>query len=746
MKLSGEGTDSAAISLLDSHESGPHELFNVAADGKSSARGLRLIVSCSDTGLANDYRHHSSGKFGQKSSSTPAECLSPDTFRQKIHRGEVKPTEIVLFLDRGVTTQVLNSFAALTQLASNIPFICIAVLPSLQNHLYPTRIDDIQPLLDELSNALRKSGDGSTTVETTSSPDLKSADSLADESLAVRREAAARLIVLRTGYVLSPSSSMTKKLKRLRRFRALLGPQLTSTFVTGEKLFSAINAELERAHSGKRTTSSAVTSVLTTALTSHTTTTDNASSDDSQDLSGDDSSRSQAKLGSAASYVGNNTTSGNTSYLTILGIRRSWHAMLTEQMPEGSAERSAGKAESLVASLFKRLGVSWLVCTIIRLFGVLVPSFRQVHFDTLKPGSVREIISLYNRHNCRDVQLAGYNNGVNHFGWKFPEKTVVLTTGLPGKTQLSDASMLDLEARLRSVVQGERLDSTSQNNATVSGTHFTVDAGLTLKHCIQELNKVDREFYVVPNYSWISMGTLYFVPVHGSGSHVSTLGDTIEDVLLYDGDTEEFIFARRGEKLFRDAMYDTSRHRLLLRLTLRVKPKSVYSVKHETLENPSAEDVLNVFEDPLASNVEIRKNRAANTSIDIRRYYVDSPTAAAGALEMPRDSIGRVWDRLEETPIVSTLFHWFVRRFAFHVELFLRPEEFVIFWNHHQSLPISKIQLRQMLKDGMTNSACAHENCLSADLFMTRSNRDVFLGFISTHLPHVRCNPGKQSL
>jgi hypothetical protein len=191
-------------------------------------------------------------------------------------------------------------------------------------------------------------------------------------------------------------------------------------------------------------------------------------------------------------------------------------------------------------------------------------------------------------------------------------------------------------------------------------------------------------------------------------------------------------------------MYDTSRHRLLLRLTLRVKPKSVYSVRQETLDNPSAEDILKVFEDPDASNVEIRKNRAANSAIDIRRYYVDSPTTA-GALEMPRDRIGRVWDRLEETPIASTLFHWFVRKFAFHVELFLQPEEFRIFWQHHKALPISKIQLRQILRDGITHSACRHASCISADLFMTRSNRDVFLGFISTHLPNVRFNPGKQS-
>jgi hypothetical protein len=305
--------------------------------------------------------------------------------------------------------------------------------------------------------------------------------------------------------------------------------------------------------------------------------------------------------------------------------------------------------------------------------------------------------------------------------------------------------MLDLQEKiLASDVKAETNSGQDVDIGTI-GTHFTVDAGLTLKHCIQELNRHDREFYVVPNYSWISMGTLFFVPVHGSGSQVSTLGDTIEEVLLYDGESEEFIFARRGDRLFRDAMYDTSRHRLLLRLTLRVKPKSVYSVRQETLDNPSAEDILKVFEDPDASNVEIRKNRAANTEIDIRRYYVDSPTTA-GALEMPRDSIGRVWDRLEETPIASTVFHWFVRTFAFHVELFLLPEEFLIFWQHHKSLPISKIQLRQILKDGITHSACRQASCISADLFMTRNNRDVFLGFISTHLPNVRFNPGKQSL
>jgi hypothetical protein len=748
MKLSGEEMDSAAFSLLVSHESEPRERFKAAADGTTSSHSSRLIVSCGYTGLANDYLRFLNEESAKNAAGTSCELLSPEILVQKMARGEIRPVEIVLFLDQRVSGQVLNLFAGLSQLASIMPFTCLMVLPSLLNHLCPNRHDGMQALLDQLSESFRKSEGRSTADPDASRTDFSESISMAgttpassnplERSGAVQSPGKARLIVLRTGYLLSPSSLLTNRLRQLRRFHVLMSPELTSTFVAAEKLFSAINAELEPFDRDRQPRAPILSSAEAATADS--------SFDRSQSMPDESSSRTEVKSLSGSSDAGCSSESGSTRYLTILGIRRSWQAVLTEQMPAGSAERSPGNAESLAASLCRRLGFSWLACTLIRLVAMLVPSFRQIHFDTLKPRSVREIISLYNRHNCRDVQLAGYNNGVNHFGWKFPEKTVVLTTGIPGKTQLSDGSMLDLEARLRSAVLGEKPDSPSPDRAAASGTHFTVDAGLTLKHCIQELNKVDREFYVVPNYSWISMGTLYFVPVHGSGSHVSTLGDTIEDVLLYDGETEDFIFARRGDKLFRDAMYDTSRHRLLLRLTLRVKPKSVYSVKHETLENPSAEDVLKVFEDPEASNVEIRKNRAASTSIDIRRYYVDSPSAVAGALEMPRDSIGRVWDRLEETPVVSTLFHWFVRRFAFHVELFLRPEEFVIFWNHHKTLPISKIQLRQMLKDGITNSACAHENCLSADLFMTRTNRDVFLGFISTHLPLVRCNPGKQSL
>ena len=735
MKQSEDETDSA-FGLLDSQEATPQEHFEPETAGQCSATSLRLIVSCGDHGLANDYSESLNVRSGCASLVGKAELLTPETLLQRVQRQDVTPAEIVVFLDHRITNQVLSLFAGLSQLASQVSFNCLVVLPSLQAHLCPGRSDGMQQLLNQLGESFRRvSGRLNVPIHAqgVGFPASDAASLGTEKPSAVPDATQPRLIVIRTGYVLSPSSSMTKTLKSLRPLGALTSPQLSSTFVPGTTVFSAINAELETLGLLRGRAANMNSVALSPTEIDHS----------SQSKKAHVESSVSSHLASCEETADSECRSRFKSIrqLTILGVRRSWQSVLAER----AAESHADNAESLLSILCRRLGVQWFIAVVIRMLIRLLPSVRQVDFHTLKPRTVREMISLYNRHNCRDVQLAGYNNGVNHFGWKFPDKTVVLTTGLPGKTQLSDASMLDLEARLRASASCGETNSGSGNDTASSRTHFTVDAGLTLKHCIQELNRYDREFYVVPNYSWISMGTLFFVPVHGSGSHVSTLGDTIEDVLLYDGETERFIFARRGERLFQDAMYDTSRHRLLLRLTLRVKPKSVYSVRHETVEDPSAEDILKVFEDPGASNVEIRKNRAASAAIDIRRYYVDSPKTA-GALEMPRDSIGRVWDRLEETPVASTLFHWFVRKFAFHVELFLRPDEFLIFWQHHKSLPISKIQLRQILKDGITHSACRQTTCISADLFMTRSNRDVFLGFISTHLPNVRFNPGKQSL
>lgn len=469
------------------------------------------------------------------------------------------------------------------------------------------------------------------------------------------------LIIIRTGHVLSPSSATSHWQNRLRRVRRLLLPRMTSTFLDGTRLFRIIDQELEN--------------------------------------------RSES-FGEIAFPV-----RGRKRELTLLGDRRSWSSVLSDSDASGMWSMLM----TVLASGLSFLGIPWLMFWSVCLLGRLFPSLRQIHFHTLQPRSVCELICLFNRHNCNDIQIAGCNNGVNHFGWKYPDRTVVLTTSVPGRVRLSHETVL-------------------------------VDAGLTLNHCIRQLNASGREFYVVPNFSYISMGTLFFVPVHGSGSRVSTLSDTIEEALLFDGDTEQFIIARRGDAVFRETIYDRNRHLLLLRLRLRVKPTSVYSVRRSTMEQPSAAQIQALFRDPEASNVEIRKNKATSSSIELRHYFADIAVGGQHSMAIPRDSIGRVWDRLEETPIVSTLFHWYVRTFAFHVELFLKQDEFEIFWNHHQSLPVSKIQLRRILKDGMAHSACENDDCISADLFMTRGKRDVFCQFIAEHLPHVRSNPGKQSL
>ena len=697
----------------------------------------RLIVSCGDAGVASDY-----SKFLDESSvsrtalaagvcdpepaasavrlmdaGTEFQQLTAEEFTSHSFDTPFCPNEVVVFLEPGVTARTMSVFAKLSKLATRTHVRCLVVVPSLKNHLADCRCDDLQPLLEQLGDVFRQRSSRASEPSENNGPGV---------------------VIIRTGHVLSPSSSLTRRLRSMSGFKRLLSDRMTTTFVEGRKLFCAINDEL-RNHPGRNETgpqrSGDVNLLITTGA-------------------------AKPSVDSRPPLVQEGDASSSVRQITLLGDRRRWKGVMSDSECSGTLNQVVDKI-SVVMSL---VGLPWLLLVGLRVWSRVVPSMRQLHFETLKPRSVRELISLYNRHNCGDVQIAGYNNGVNHFGWKFPGKTVVLTTEVPGRTQLSNASILDLESRIHESARSPALNSRNtlasgcQNEPNASAfrlidsdeshqaTSFTVDAGLTLNHCIRELNKVDREFYVVPNYSWISMGTLFFVPVHGSGSRVSTLGDTIEDVLFYDGDEEQFVLARRGDSIFRQAMYNTRRHLLLLRLTLRVKPKSKYFVRRSTLENPTADEVQQLFDDKEASNVEIRKNQAASSAIDVSRYYIDTVADGQNTMEMPRDSIGRVWDRLEETPIVSTLFHWFVRTFAFHVELFLKPDEFAIFWEHHRSLPVSKIQLRRVLKDGITHSACEHYDCISADLFMTRRNRDAFCQFVATHLPHVRSNPGKQSL
>ncbi len=71
--------------------------------------------------------------------------------------------------------------------------------------------------------------------------------------------------------------------------------------------------------------------------------------------------------------------------------------------------------------------VGHLAALVLGLFARRRPALRCWNFDTLRPASFRELLALYNPYNYRHVKVVGYNNGVNHFGHRYPGKTVVST-------------------------------------------------------------------------------------------------------------------------------------------------------------------------------------------------------------------------------------------------------------------------------------------------------------------------------
>ena len=402
--------------------------------------------------------------------------------------------------------------------------------------------------------------------------------------------------------------------------------------------------------------------------------------------------------------------------LTLLGENRAWREELRKSEPN-----VIDKVGSVPGSVLRFMGGGYLVRSSVAGLKRFSPRARAFNFDTIMPTSEDQLLSLCNRHNAPHIAVCGYNNGVSHFGWRFPGKTVVPTCRSGNEIRIEDDTV-------------------------------TVDAGVTLKRCIEELKAKGKEFYVVPNFSYIGMGTVFFVPVHGSGSEVSTLGDTIEWVRFYDPWTNKIVETSRGEELFDESMYRLDTGYVLLQLKLRVRDCASYFVRQSELENPTASEVWAVFDDPETSNIEIRKNKADSDTIQVSKYYASdeatTPTDPTDddRMEVPRDSIGKVWDRIEENKVSAWLFHWFVRTMAFHVELFMTEHEFEVFWNNHRDLPVSKIQLRFAKRDGMKHSPFGSEDRVSADLFMTKKNREKFLSFIREHLPNVRFNPGKQSM
>jgi hypothetical protein len=394
---------------------------------------------------------------------------------------------------------------------------------------------------------------------------------------------------------------------------------------------------------------------------------------------------------------------------TLLGPNRPWRDVL--------AERRAGLLAiplTIVSAGLALLLLGHVAALILRLATRWRPALRRWNFDTMWPKSLRELLELVNPYNRRYVQVVGYNNGVRHFGHCYPGRTVL---------------------------------STVRCNRVVRATADTIkaDCGATIRKAMDFLDGSGQELCVIPNYSYVCLGTAFFIPIHGSAADYSTVAATITRVVLYDPDGDRLFAAGRDEPAFRQHVFNGSSNAVVLRLYLRVKPKSAYYLSQEELENPTAGELLSALRDEQPANVEVRKSRAASAGVRVARFFKDPAAAASPVLELPRDRLGRLWDRLEENPVTSFVMHGATRWFAWHVELFFTAEDFATFWATHQLLPLRKIQLRYIRRDGLPHSPFRDHDCVSADMFMFRRHRRTFEAYLRRTFAVVRSNPGKHS-
>ena len=460
----------------------------------------------------------------------------------------------------------------------------------------------------------------------------------------------ARIVVFRPGHLLSPNSRAATWLRRFGFCSSLVPSRFRSCFVESDELFSAIESE-RKLHF--RT---------------------------------------------------------GVRELTILGSNRSWREVLALHCGRGFLQGCL----AFVARVIAYLGIGHLAGLIYSLLTSRWSRLRSWNFDTVRPRDFRELLSLYNPYNYRHVKVVGYNNGVVHFGQRYPGKTIVSTV------------------RCNRVLQ--------------SGPNLLkVDSGVTLRKALDFLADKGKELPVVPNYSYVTFGTSLFVPIHGSAAEFSTLADTITRALFYDPLRDRFIAASRDQVAFRECVYNPRAEVLLLRLYVRIAPKSRYYVNKEVCQNPSSNKILDALQDRNATNVEIRKSQASSDELTISKYYKDPKETESATLELPRDALGRLWDRLEENSITSFLMHALTRHLAWHVELFFTASEFARFWESCRGLPLRKIQLRYIRSDGLPHSPFREQDCVSVDLFMLRWHRHQFEAYLNETFRVIRYNPGKHS-
>jgi hypothetical protein len=474
-----------------------------------------------------------------------------------------------------------------------------------------------------------------------------------------------RTAVLRPGYVLCRHSGVSRWLSRLAPWFPLVPRRLRTCFIEGEDLFAAIEAER---FGGDRRTEPRV-----------------------------DRTRERALSRRERAYA-------------LLGPNLPWRDVLSRHQIDSRAQRAA----TVIAKFLSWLLVGQLIGLVVVLAARKIRLAKPWLVHTLKPRSIRELVSLCHRANIDHVRVVGYNNGVNHFGHRHAGKTIVSTVRC-GRTAHAGPGKLK------------------------------ADCGATIRAARDYLAGRGEELYVCPNYSYVSVGTAYFVPIHGSAVDYSTVADTAFRVILYDPDRDRIISAERHDNAFKENIYNLRSRVVVLRLYLLTTPKSRYYVDSETWRSPEASTVLEALRDRDAANVEIRQSHAASSKVMVSRYYTTPGGRSAPTLESPRDALGRLWDRLEENPLTSFLMHALSRHVAWHTELFLSPREFELFWRTRAQVPLRKIQLRYIRRDGMPHSPFCHDDSVSADLFLFRYDKPAFDAYVKQVFTTVRTNPGKHS-
>jgi hypothetical protein len=396
---------------------------------------------------------------------------------------------------------------------------------------------------------------------------------------------------------------------------------------------------------------------------------------------------------------------------TLLGKNEAWREVLKRYRKPTWWQRY----REVMAWIGAVLLIGQLATIIFQSMAWFLPRLRYWNFDTLVVHSQRELLELYHPYSFQFLKVVGYNNGVVHFGHQHPGKTILSTVGC------------------------QRMEFTDENTVKL-------DNGVLLKQVIEDLRPRGKEMYVIPNYSYVSMGTAYFVPIHGSASEYTTVGETIEKVVLYDPEQDRILCVKRDDETFRKFMYCQDCHVVLLRLYLRFKDKSRYYLEKETLTNPGSEKILSAFQHPEASNVEIRKSKASSDEVDLYTYFTADSVDDTDMMEFPRDNIGKIWDKIEGNRVTAWLFHKFMKALGYHTELFFTPEEFPQFWETHKTLPISKIQLRYVKQDGLPHSPFGSSDRISADVFMLKMYKERFEKYLSDNFQTVAHNPGKHSM